>query len=69
MKKEYEINIKNTVKTNEGSFTFEGELSQEEFDLVIETGLNALFEAGALPFQTIDDENWMKMGKGSEDMQ
>lgn len=50
-------------------FTFEGELSQEEFDLVIETGLNALFEAGALPFQALEEEDLMNMGKGSEKMQ
>lgn len=61
--------VKNSVKTSEGTILFEGELSPEEFDLVLETGLNALFEAGALPFQTIDEEGMVNMGKGSEELQ
>ena len=67
--KENEINVSKTLKTSEGTVKFEGELSQEEFDLVLETGLNTLFEAGALPFQAITDDDLVNMGKGSEDIQ
>jgi hypothetical protein len=63
------VYVKNSVKTSEGVVTFEGELSPEEFDLVLETGLNCLFEAGALPFQAIDEEGRVNMGKGSEELQ
>lgn len=49
--------------------TFQGELSQDEFDLVLETGLNTLFEAGALPFQALQPENKINMGYGSEEIQ
>lgn len=49
------IKINKTIETEEGTIQFEGELSQEEVNFVIETGLNALLQAGALPFTYAED--------------
>lgn len=43
------MQIKKTLKTEDGTIHFEGELSPEEADLVIECGLNWLVKEGALP--------------------
>lgn len=51
--------------------TFQGELSQEEADLVIQTGLNYLLSQGALPFKTVDDDGWANLPPhgGDEEVQ
>lgn len=60
------INVSKAVKTSEGVVQFNGELSQQEFDFVMEVGLNTLFEAGALPFKAIDDgKDLMSILKGT----
>lgn len=49
------MHVKKAIETNKGTITFEGELSQEEVDLVIQLGLNYLLVNGALPFTTQED--------------
>ena len=41
--------VSKTLETPEGTVKFEGELTQEEANLVIECGLSFLFQAGAFP--------------------
>jgi hypothetical protein len=50
------IEINKTLQTEEGTIVFEGTLTQEEADYVIEVGLNTLLQAGALPFSVNGDE-------------
>lgn len=52
------MKINKVVETDEGKLHFEGELSPEETDLVIECGLNYLVREGALPL-LINKENLM----------
>ena len=49
------MEINKTFKTAEGTVKFQGELSQEEADFVIQVGLNWLLQQGALPFQIFDE--------------
>lgn len=42
------MKIKKAIETENGTVTFEGELSQEELDFVIETGLRTLLVNGAI---------------------
>jgi hypothetical protein len=56
--------VKKIIQTEEGAIKFEGELTQEEADLVVECGLNWLLREGALPlleeedkFEGIDEDN------------
>lgn len=48
--------IKQTIRTEEGTITFQGELSQEEADMVIEVGLLTLLHNGAIPFVSADKD-------------
>ena len=41
--------IEKTIETPEGGVKFQGELTAEEFDLVVSCGLNWLMQQGALP--------------------
>lgn len=50
--------INKTFTTNKGTVTFQGELSQEEADYVIQMGLNYLLSQGALPFKTISEDEF-----------
>lgn len=64
------MHVKQSIKTNEGIFHFEGILSSQELTLVVETGLNTLFEAGMLPFRTVNNnEDLVKMTEGSTNKQ
>lgn len=45
------MKIKQVVKTEEGSFTFEGEIGQEEHDFLIEAGISFLVRQGIIPFK------------------
>ena len=47
-----ELLINKTIETEQGTVKFEGELEAQELDLVIQLGLNFLFQQGALPFTT-----------------
>lgn len=45
------MKIKKVVETPEGTFTFEGELGQEEHDFIIEAGVTWLIRQGIIPFK------------------
>jgi len=50
------MEVNKALKTSRGTVVFQGELSQEEHDYVLTTGLNFLLESGALPFTTVSSE-------------
>lgn len=50
------MEVKNVVKTSKGVILFEGELSQEESDVVVSLGLNYLLENGILKIDQNDEE-------------
>ncbi len=52
------MKVDKTVETDKGTVKFEGELTEDELNLVIEIGLNVLLANGAIPLvlkQTEDD--------------
>lgn len=49
------MEISQSFKTEEGTLTFQGELSQEELDIVIQVGLSTLFSQGLIPFKVSDE--------------
>ncbi len=51
--------VNKTLKTDEGTYEFQGELTPEELDVVLQAGLNYLLQAGAIPF-TMQDEDGLK---------
>jgi hypothetical protein len=51
------VKIKQVIETPEGTFEFQGELNQAEYDLVIEAGVNFLLQQGVLPFKAFQKEN------------
>ena len=44
------MKISKAVETEQGTIQFEGELTEQETDLVLEIGLNVLLAQGAIPF-------------------
>lgn len=42
------MKISKVIETPQGTAKFEGEVSQEEFDYIVQTGLNALLVMGAI---------------------
>lgn len=42
------MKISKVIETPQGTAKFEGEVSQEEFDYIVQTGLNALLLMGAV---------------------
>ncbi len=64
------IEVNSTFKTPEGTVSFQGELTQEEADFVIQTGLNYLLSQGALPFKTVSEDDLVNMpDHNNEDLQ
>jgi hypothetical protein len=51
------IKVYQTIKTENGTVEFKGELSPEEADYVITMGLNYLLQHGALPFKAVSDQD------------
>lgn len=49
------MKINKAVETELGTVKFEGELSQVEFDYVLQAGLNALLVMGAISVKTSAD--------------
>jgi hypothetical protein len=47
--------IKRVIKTSKGDFTFEGNLSQEELDVIVTVGIGVLLEKGAMPLLGIEE--------------
>ena len=51
------MRVHKVIKTSSGTYTFDGELSQEELDVIITVGIGVLLERGAIPMMMEDDEN------------
>jgi len=49
------MEIKRVIKTSKGDYTFEGNLSQEELDIIVTVGIGVLLEKGALPILGLED--------------
>lgn len=58
------MKVEKITQTDEGIFKFQGELSQDEHDLVITVGLNFLYAQGVLDTMTPDID--VSMVEGSE---
>lgn len=56
------MKINKTIQHESGTLHFEGELTPEEADLVIECGLNFLVREGALPLM-VEKQNLMPPAK------
>lgn len=50
------MRVRRIIKTSNGVYNFDGELSQEELDVVITVGLGVLLERGALPIMMADED-------------
>ena len=62
------MQVNKLLKTSEGTVKFEGELTEEEHEFVVNIGLATLMEQGAIPFVTADEENAYKFIPGNEEM-
>lgn len=62
------MEIKKVIKTSRGDFTFEGNLSQEELDIIVTVGIGVLLEKGAMPLIGIDEgeESKIDLSGGGE---
>lgn len=49
------MQVSKLLKTSEGTVKFEGELSDEEHEFVLNVGLTTLLENGAIPFLATED--------------
>ena len=49
------MEIRKVIKTSKGDFTFEGNLSQEELDIVVTVGIGVLLEQGAMPILGLEE--------------
>jgi hypothetical protein len=46
------LKINHSIENQDGSLTFEANLSEEELSFVVELGLNILLAKGVMPFTT-----------------
>lgn len=69
-KKGVNIKISKTIETEDGKVEFQGEVNQDELDLIITVGLNYLFQQGAIPFRVLPEAELAKtMAPGSDSPQ
>ena len=54
---------------SDGSFEIDGNFSAEEVSVILEVGLNALYQAGALPLMAIDKQELAKVQPFSGEIQ
>lgn len=66
-KLENSINVSKSIITEDGTVTFQGELSPEEHDFVLQVGLTYLYENGSLPFTQVDEEEIYNYGGTSSE--
>lgn len=45
------MKINQVIETKEGTFSFSGEVTQQEHDVLVEAGFKLLFGLGLLPFK------------------
>lgn len=62
------MKINKTIETTEGGIHFQGELTTEEADLVIEIGLSVLLAQGAIPF-TLKQARTSELDEDEDDEQ
>lgn len=63
------MEIRKVIKTSKGDFTFEGNLSQEELDIIVTVGIGVLLEKGAMPLLGLDDGDECKLMFPGEEIQ
>lgn len=63
------MEIRKVIKTSKGDFTFEGNLSQEELDIIVSVGIGVLLEKGAMPLLGLDEGDECKLMFPGEDIQ
>lgn len=63
------MRVSKTIETPDGTIQFEGELSQEELDLILSVGINFLMEQGAIPFKVMSEKKKADFGEGSKELQ
>lgn len=63
------MKVKKSLETPDGTVEFEGELNQDEVDLILSVGLNYLLQQGAIPFKILPDGARVTPGEGSEQTQ
>lgn len=63
------MEIKKVIKTSKGDFNFEGNLSQEELDIIVTVGIGVLLEKGALPLLGLDDGDECRLQVPSGEVQ
>lgn len=51
------MKVKKTLKQDDKTFLVDCEFNEEEFDSIIEIGLNVLLAHGALPFQATEEDD------------
>jgi len=60
------LKVKKVIKTETETFIVDCEFNQDEFDSIIEIGLNVLLAHGALPFQATEESNTYEVIPPSE---
>lgn len=50
------MHIKHSVELEDGSYTYQGNITGRELDFLVEYAVNSLLAQGALPFLTEDGE-------------
>lgn len=63
------MEIRKVIKTPDGEFTFEGNLSQAELDVIVTVGIGYLMEKGALPILGAEMEEISKIIPFNEEVQ
>jgi hypothetical protein len=61
--------IKHVIEKPDGSIVFQGVLSGNELAFVIEMGMDAIIEAGAVPFASTENHLAIDVHEGPEEMQ
>ena len=57
------MRVHKVIKTSTGTYTFDGELSQEEVDVIMTVGIGYLLERGALPIKSLEEEGSLILSK------
>jgi len=60
------VKVTKTIKRDDSTYLVDCEFSEDEFDSIIEIGLNVLLAHGALPFQPTEEEDTYQVRSPSE---
>lgn len=61
------MEIKKIIKTSKGTVKFRGEVTEAEHEFILNVGLNTLLENGALPFTTVEEDEWENFPPASDE--